>query len=313
MKIILLIFVLSSLSAHARKLEFIKILKNSSPLELSGIAKYKNQFIVVSDNSEDTFFYNLKISERDFSFNKLIDISALTGYYPYRFKAYFDFHYPKLFKQQWDLEGISVCGDVIYFINEQHRHILKVQNNKLHKIDINLAPTYKKTGHLIESYGLNAGLEGIAVDCKTKTIYIAQEREPRSIFAFKEGNPKVEIIIQPEKDIEGELNHDFADLHFNNGYLYALDRNFRQISKIDVNAKEIIRTMTYEDLGGFNIRELYNIRKPYGLAEALYIENDQIILGIDNNFISFSEKAFKKFGFKGKDSTLLYFKRPKDF
>ncbi|MCO4754472.1 MAG: SdiA-regulated domain-containing protein, partial [Bacteriovoracaceae bacterium] len=159
----------------------------------------------------------------------------------------------------------------------------------------------------------NAGLEGIAIDCENQTLYLAQERSPRAIVVVNLNTLKVEKIGST-KIIKENIHPDYADLFFNNNALYVLERNMRRILKLDPKSLEVIQSVSYASLGPqLQIQDLYNTGEPYGLAEALYMSDRHIFIGLDNNRNSFTKKAKILYPLKGDHSVILKFDRPEGF
>jgi hypothetical protein len=310
--LLLAIFITSSSYAH-RNLVYQDISFSRDNIELSSLFKKGDELLFVGDKLSNRAIYKV-ISEKGRFYNKeIVNLSKLKGHNSYFAKALLLKHAGKIIHSPFDLEGITSCGNTFYLANEQVRHILKIDQGKLEKLNINFFPPFKKQGYPLAKIARNAGFEGIAIDCKSQTLFIAQERSPRGIIVYDLKNKKIkESILFDNKETKWGSS-DFADLHYANGFLYLLERNEHFISKYDLNKKEIVETVSYGKVKNIHLRELYDSGERFGLAEGLTITNDQIIIGIDNNKSKISKKGEKSFGLKGKFSSIIYYKRPKGF
>lgn len=281
---ILLLFIFSlscsSLSKDSRvELKRKSHIDMSFPLEISGLVKYKDKILVVSDNNTDTFIYEVL---QDGSYKEFINLRKLKGFQDYykrvQGKKYLDF----------DLEDLSVCGDEFFIANERHWNIIHIQENIMKGI----FPKWRKEDlEILNQGGENTGIEGLAVDCQNKKVYLAKERDPRRIFKIDfEGNI-LESFDFPLSDRQGAkvinpfngeglfvTSPDISSMVYSDGYLYVLERNTFEISKYDLSQKKVIKRYSYFENKGY-----YFTEKPFGFAEALYIDKKNIYLGIDNN------------------------------
>ena len=150
--------------------------------ELSGMAIYDNGVILVSDGGEDTTVF--RAEERKNHRFALVDWMRLPdyeGFAAYK-KSFANAKQLKKKHRRFDLEGIATCGDLIYFANERVREVFTApasRPKKLTRLDLPIA-----TQPDIFEGGANAGLEGIAVDCKKQHLFVAKERDPRRLYKF---------------------------------------------------------------------------------------------------------------------------------
>jgi hypothetical protein len=144
-------------------------------------------------------------------------------------------------------------------------------------------------------------------------MYIAQEREPRAIIVVDmQSNTPIDIY-EVGKTSPG-VNPDYADLYFENGFLYILERNAYKILKVDPKLKTVVDQVSYAQLGELmHMREIYETEKPFGMAEGLAMDKERIYIAIDNNQSQITPKAQKAFGIKGTFSSLVIFSRPTNF
>lgn len=311
-KLFILLFVLS-FCALSKELKLEKIYLGDSSLEVSGFVKLDKKLYVLSDNSEDTWLYEARLGANRALYSKGINIKALEGYWSYFLKSAFWRGGGRWLKAPWDLEGGASCSDSIYLVNEQLREVLLIKDNKLKKLDIDFETAFNDYGAPFNKSPANAGLEGIAIDCENQKLFIAQERAPRALAIVDlKTNKIVKIGATP---IQKENIHpDYADLFFIDEHLYVLERNTHKILKLDPTSLELLDTVSYSKLTDqLKTNELYATDKPFGLAEALFIDKESIYLGLDNNQLNFSNKAKVILSIKGNNSAILRFKRPEDF
>ncbi len=105
------------------------------------------------------------------------------------------------------------------------------------------------------------------------------------------------------------IGPDIADLFFLNGFLYVLERNTFEISKIDPSSFKVLARVSYYETE----MPLYNSGEPFGLAEALYLTKNEIVIGFDNNATPLSAWSQLKYKVIGNYGSIIYFKRPKGF
>lgn len=100
----------------------------------------------------------------------------------------------------------------------------------------------------------NTGLEGIAIDPKTKVIYAVQERKPLkliSVSGLVNGKQGLEIGIPPHIDINALNLDDLSGLHFDSktGHLLLLSDEAKLLVEVDMHGHKV----SYLDLeAGFN-------------------------------------------------------------
>jgi hypothetical protein len=268
---------LNCLATTPLKLKEIKFLDNN--LEISGLTKNnKNEMVIISDNNEDQYVYKVVPKDKKTFTTKVeYNFSDLNGFYLYYYSSLIGYHANRWIKSPWDLEGIYSCGNTHYVVNEQVRHVLKINLDKmkLEHLKLDLTQAFKDIGTPLEKISNNAGFEGLALDCNQNILYIAQERDPRAIIIYDLKNNSYQGIIQTKPNSKTQISPDYSDLYYQNGYLYALERNEWNILKIDLKTKKVVENFTFDENSFLNLRKVYKTGKPYGLAEALYIEKDQ--------------------------------------
>lgn len=303
-----------SLDVHAAmELKFEKIIFNRDDAELSGLLKHNNELLFVADKLSNRSIYKVRFENDRFFYTNHLNISKLQGHNSYFAKALLFKHGGRILKSPFDLEGLTYCKDNYYLANEQARHILKVNKRSITKLDINFEDIFKKFGTPLEKISTNAGFEGIAIDCKNQILYIAQERQPRAIIVvdLKTNTPTDIFQTQVEKD--NKITPSYADIHFENGFLYLLERNSHLITKINVKTKKIISKFKFGKTNKLHLRDIYDTGEPYGLAEGLTMDKNRIYIAVDNNKNELTKKAQQEYKLKGNFSSIMIYQRPKGF
>jgi len=202
-----------------------------------------------------------------------------------------------------DLEGIDYCEKAgLYFIDEKFNRAYLYDGKGNSQVIFN-------KGVLRDGlkWGTNSGLEGLAVDCERKILYLAKERSPRFIVIFDlEGEKVLDIFNLPNSD------GDISDLKYENGFLYMLERNENLVTKINVQTKQIVDQVSYKQVCSHPDGKLYS-HTEYGLAEALLLTEDEIWIGLDNNGLPFSPHARQAYQLTGNQPVLIKFQRPESF
>ena len=294
------------------KLKFEKILFNRDDSEISGLLLKDNELLFVADKLSNRAIYKIRYENDRFFYKNYLDISKLQGHGSYFAKALLFKHGGRIVKSPFDLEGITYCNNDFYIANEQARHILKVNKRSIENIKIDFSSIFEKFGFPLEKISTNAGFEGVTIDCKNQILYIAQERGPRAIIVVDLKTKEAIDIYQTEQEKENK-HPDYADIHFENGFLYILERNFHRVLKVDPKTKKIVDTVTFGHTDSLHLREIYDTGEPYGLAEGLALSKKQIFIGIDNNKNKISKRAQDILGVKGNFSSLMIYTRPKGF
>ncbi len=313
LKKVAIIAALLSLSLSANELKFGKIYFNRDTIEMSGIVKKGNDLLFIGDKLSNRSIYKIILEKERFYYKDYINLTNLSGHKTYFTKALIFKHGGRVVKSPFDLEGLAYCDDTFYLVNEQVRHLLKVSKNKIIQYQIDFESEFKKQKYPLEKISTNAGFEGVAVDCKNNIAYIAQERSPRGIFKVDLKTQKIleSFLFNNEEGPHG--SNDYADLYFENGFLYMLERNNHIISKYSLKEKKIVATVSFGKLATMHMRELYDTGEPYGLAEGMTMSKDQIYIGVDNNGKPISKKGSEHYKVKGSFSSLIIYQRPKDF
>jgi len=281
-----------SLKMEFPELELLEInqlnLYESNRFDLSGLVIHDQRFYVVADKGHNNYIY--EIQKTNASGQDRWDIIGTINL------GIFDLI---------DLEGIDYCDGVYYLINEIGNKVYALTSDE-QLIELSINFYLKKID--VSTWDSNAGLEGIAVDCEHDIIYLAKERGPRRLFAIekKYGN------ITSDWNIPETESNDFADLKFENGFLYGLERNGNYIAKIDVKTLNVVSKVSYKHVASHENGKLYTPSK-FGMAEALAFTKEYIYIGIDNNGLSVSTFAKETYGMGGNQPAILKFVRPEGF
>lgn len=313
-KICLFLGLLLSFNAQAiQDLKFEKILFNRDNSEISGLTLKDGELLFVADKLSNRAIYKVSFENDRFFYTNYLDISKLQGHNSYFAKALLFKHGGRNVKSPFDLEGLTYCNNNYYLANEQTRHILKVNKKSIRQLKINFDKIFKKLGTPLSKISTNAGFEGIAIDCKNKILYVAQERQPRAIIIVNLKTNKPIDIFQTKSEKNNKVAPSYSDIHFENGFLYILERNSHIITKLDTKTKKIISQVKYGKTNNLHLKEIYNTGEPYGLAEGLTMDKNKIYLALDNNKNKLSKKAQDTYKLKGNFSSILIYKRPKGF
>lgn len=294
-----LTLLLGSLSAKAQDAAFPELeLKSVSQMygyeqrfDLSGIQVKEGKTYVVADKD-----YNASIYEIDFDSKGFHIVKE----WPFQPSTVRDLESIAL-----DLEGLDCCGDTWYLINETDNNVYSFSPaGGFSKVEIE----YEAFGESRFNWLKNAGYEGIAIDCKGGFLYLAKERQPRFLYKIEMATGR---IINKAAISETESN-DFADMHYENGFLYVLERNGNYVTKVDARTFEVVAKMSYRNVCSHPDGKLYEPSK-YGMAEALTLTEDEVWIGIDNNGLPVSEHAAKTYKLSGSEPVILRFRRPAGF
>ena len=191
-----------------------------------------------------------------------------------------------------DFEGIACdAAGNRYLVSEAHAAVLQLPvsgaPNWL-RLPPGLAAASAASGMLMN---FNALFEGIAVDPEGKRLWLAAERERRLLVAHRdnsawrcEGSCVLlaeggKIEPPPELGSARKLPKDFSDLAFYRGKLFTLERLAHQICRRDLAQAKVERCWSFASAVLAPERR-YEL--PYGVAEALSLDDKGAWLGIDN-------------------------------
>jgi hypothetical protein len=241
------------------ELQLVKVMQLSDDytrqFDLSGmVINEDGEWYVIADKNWDRFMYRIDTAAGNWYIKEKVSL-------PYA-------------ATKIDFEAIDFCKGWYYFSDEEDNSVWRYNNQEWEHIPI----PYEKIREDPAQWKGNTGLEGLAVDCDNEILYLAKEREPRFIFSIDMKNGE---ISQPF-DIPQTHSNDFADLKFENGFLYALERNGNYIAKIDVASQQVVAKVSYRNTTTTDQGRLY-AGAHYGMAEALLLLDDYIVIGLDNN------------------------------
>lgn len=267
----------------------IKQLKINSKerFDLSGIVKFKDAIYVIADKDWNNHIYKIDTSKFNFTVSSVKELC---------------------FNKGIDIEGIDLFGENFCFVEEGENdfYLVEPQSCKPKKVPID----WSKHGIDHLNWG-NKGFEGVAVDNENKIVYFGKERQPRRIYKVDLASGE---ISQPFSAlVDAEISgYDIADMKYENGFLYILERGLGLVTKINVKTNEK-KSLSFQHLVFKNGQRLYkNGNVEYGMAEALLLTSDEIWIGIDNNGDKVT-KYGESLGLKGNKPVIMIFKRPEGF
>ncbi len=121
----------------------------------------------------------------------------------------------------------------------------------------------------LDGYG-NKGLEGIAVDYVTNTIYTVRERDPMKLIkitGFIENKNRITIENYNQIEVDDLYMDDLSGLHFdvNTNHLLMLSDESKTLAEIDLKGNKV----SYMDLEkGFN-----NLNRSIPQAEGVTLDD----------------------------------------
>jgi hypothetical protein len=308
------LFAASDTNSSRRELELLESFFGEREYELSGIAAWRQGFLIISDNNTDTSISEIRMHRGRFLIESRFDLTKLDGFTKFKDDALAK---AKLLgHDRWlDLEAISVCGDTIYLANERIRQIVVIDKGKIRGLEIDFSSVPQ-----IMLGDANAGFEGLAVDCATDQMWIAKERDPRGIVTVDLKTLKVSGFVEiPPSDRGGqrvlewrngngvvEIGADFGDLQFVDGSLYALERNHYEVARLDAKTLQVLDRVSFFK----SSYQIYDTGEPFGLGEALWVEPESLWVGMDNNGMPLGTRAVAQFRVSGPMPGLFKFKRP---
>ena len=194
-----------------------------------------------------------------------------------------------------DFEGISCdAAGNRYIVSEAHAAVLQVPATgapEWLKIAPSVVREARASGLLLH---FNALFEGLAVNPEGNRIWLAAEREGRGLISIKRAQslwdcdgPCVLLSeagtqMQPAQVPKAKaVSRNFSDVVWFKGKLFSLESSQYQLCRRDA------LTAAVEQCWSFAADMLAPQRQydqPYGLAEALVIDDDGAWIGLDNNF-----------------------------
>lgn len=262
------------------------------PFNPSGLLRWKDSWLVVSDKKNFPNIYRLRPEDGGFVAEPFLPLK------------------PQEALGAQDLEGLAFCGGRFLIPEEATGSIVEVDAQGAASLrPIDFLEIHKERGFAPALGTKGAGLEAVACE-ENGPVYVANERQYRMIYVL---DPKTLRPVDffdvpagwsaPRFIGTTPVYPDFADLFFENGFLYALQRNDRLVLKIDPKTKALLAVLPLK----FDEKDYYDYAEPFGMAEGLALTKDRIYVLLDNN-------ATQRKGRLGDFSSLLLeFKRPPKF
>ncbi|RMO81812.1 hypothetical protein ALQ33_00888 [Pseudomonas syringae pv. philadelphi] len=260
---------------------------------LSGLAMCNGQLWTVSDR-DDHLLYRLDVSENTWKAEpRRIDVPAPQSYLPLNLRSMAGLS-ALVRGGNLDFEGVSCdAAGNRYLISEAYGTVLKVP--------VNGAPSWlplpKELIEQARAQGMlqhfNAIFEGIAVNAAGDRIWLAAEREKRGLLVVRRDQEQwacgQSCVLLSESGADNlppeqgskKVSTDFSDLSLYNGKLFTLERAVYRICRRDVATGQIERCWSFAKEAMVPSRR-YD--QPYGLTEALVVDESGAWIGIDNNF-----------------------------
>jgi len=193
-----------------------------------------------------------------------------------------------------DYEGVT-CDQAgnLYLVSEAHAAVLQLplegEPNWL-KIDPAMVRQARASGMLLH---FNALFEGVAINPAGDRLWLAAERERRGLVAIERRqsvwNCGHSCVLLSEAGIErqpAQMPHprkrprDFSDLVHYQGKLFTLERNAYRICRRDTDSGAVERCWSF---AAEALTDARRYDQPFGLAEALVIDDKGAWIGLDNN------------------------------
>lgn len=202
-----------------------------------------------------------------------------------------------------DFEGLACDGQGNrYLVSESQLGVLRLPPSSDAPVAgewLTLDPALYTEG---EARGLwqqiNALAEGIAIDAEAGTLWLAAERQARGLIKLQhQGDewkcPLAGCVLLAERRFlptepfgPGILNRevmpvDFSDVVYWQGRLWTLERNAHQVCRRNPLSGQRERCWSFAQ--SVLVEPYFYPDAPYGLAEALLIDESGIVVGLDNN------------------------------
>ncbi|WP_423815404.1 esterase-like activity of phytase family protein [Pseudomonas guineae] len=195
-----------------------------------------------------------------------------------------------------DFEGLSCdAAGNRYLVSEAHAAVLQLpvigEPNWL-KLPPSLVRQARASGMLLH---FNSLLEGIAVDPAGERLYLAAERMRRGLLVVHKQRStwrctggcvlfsEAGTAPAPEQLGAEEQPRDFSGLAFHNEKLFTLERQAHRICRRSLSTAEVERCWSFA-AEALTPERLYP--PSYGLAEALWVDQDGAWIGVDNGRFS---------------------------
>ncbi|MEE3935631.1 esterase-like activity of phytase family protein [Pseudomonas viridiflava] len=259
---------------------------------LSGLASCNGRLWTVSDR-DDNLLYSLDVSDRTWKAEPhVIDMPKPESYLPLSLRSLANLS-SIVRGGSMDFEGISCdAAGNRYLVSEAYGTVLKVP--------VEGAPVWlplpaalveqARANGMLQHF--NAIFEGIAVNAAGDRIWLAAEREKRGLLVVQRDKDQwtcgqsCVLLAEAGKDkLPPEQNRkkvstDFSDISLYNGKLFTLERSVYRICRRELETGQIERCWSFSKEAMLPSRR-YD--QPYGLTEALVVDETGAWIGIDNN------------------------------
>lgn len=195
---------------------------------------------------------------------------------------------------EMDFEGVSCdARGNRYLVSEAYATVLKVPvDGPAQWLDLPKALVEQARAQGMLQH-FNAIFEGIAIDAAGDRLWLAAERQARGLLVVKRAadgwNCQAGCVLNADpgkeylpRQLGGKLvSQDFSDLALYHDKLFTLERATYRICRraLETGAAERCWSFAGEAL---QPERLYD--QPYGLTEALVVDDSGAWIGIDNNF-----------------------------
>ncbi|MEE4088569.1 esterase-like activity of phytase family protein [Pseudomonas viridiflava] len=259
---------------------------------LSGLASCNGRLWTVSDR-DDHLLYSLDVSDRTWKAEPhVIDMPKPESYLPLSLRSLANLS-SIVRGGSMDFEGISCdAAGNRYLVSEAYGTVLKVP--------VEGAPVWlplpaalveqARANGMLQHF--NAILEGIAVNAAGDRIWLAAEREKRGLLVVQRDKDQwtcgqsCVLLAEAGKDTlppeqnRKKVSTDFSDISLYNGKLFTLERSVYRICRRELESGQIERCWSFSKEAMLPSRR-YD--QPYGLTEALVVDETGAWIGIDNN------------------------------
>jgi SdiA-regulated len=303
------IFIAMGVNVYAQNLEIVSIKQlsdpygfdysGSQPINLSGMAAHGGRVFIVGDNPSARYLYEVRETPTH-----------------WRMVSQVDLKFPN--QVGLDLEGAFNSVDGLFLVNE-HSGLDLVYKYSFDGRNVNRQPISVRFPDRFDANSWrNAGLEGVAYDTESNSLYLAKERDPPRIFVYRvspgDGSTRFVKAFQIPSQEGTSDGQSYADLYFEAGFLYVLERRSYTVVKVDPDSEQVVARVSFEKLR-HNGEALYKGDKGYGLAEALLLTYTELLIGLDNNgkHVNTRNQWVQKFDLQGKQPAIVRLSRPDGF
>ncbi|PBQ18694.1 DNA topoisomerase IV [Pseudomonas congelans] len=260
---------------------------------LSGLAMCNGQLWAVSDRDDDVL-YSLDVSQDTWKAQPYhIDAPSPQSYLPLKLR--FMAGLSALVRGgSLDFEGVSCdAAGNRYLVSESYGAVLKVPvSGKPFWLDLPQALVDQARAQgMLQRF--NAIFEGIAVNPAGDRLWLAAEREKRGLLVVQRNKEQwscgQNCVLLSESGLDAlppeqgskKVSTDFSDVSLYNGKLFTLERAVYRICRRDIETGQVERCWSFAKEAMVPSRR-YD--QPYGLTEALVVDEKGAWVGIDNNF-----------------------------